>query len=488
MSSFIVHVGLAILMVAPLAHCTVTGTDPRILKSQEEIQKMYEEKFGSYSTKKVENTCDAKDQDCNIDQPGPVLTLINRLRSDPYDQEALIEEAAFKAASSLRNKLDALIIYRHIITTNISDREVWRTKVRLMDGVYDSLNDGARTYRYQKNEIVYKDARDWLGKVALMKQPVKFDGQQVTITTNEKDTKQSVFLIENFVSEDERQRLIAIHDGRVMKEEKEAPPYFCDATGTGYFRDLIREEKAEHDFSSSEMQSRHFLSGFDCLREAASHSWVANLTYGKETDYFPRDYALVDQINARIEKLVQLTSTSGHEGTVTSYLPGQGMSNGTGCTVGAKFSPRKLNAASISISLSAADEGGEENFFYYGNGGKTIVPAGAMLVVFHFYGQECDLQTTRRSENVIQGRKVVYERKYDNIEDPTLPHRATATPLPPSHPAEPRVPYKSVVLCDRLSCLQHFNGDFPMQRVLNDQQPENMPQQDSDGDQEEWGY
>jgi len=473
------------------------SSDERTAKSVKEIEKIYKEKFASYTSSKGGNeqdSCDADDHDCNQDVPGKALKLIARLKETPYDHEALLEEAAFLSANSLRSKLEALLVYRHIINKNLTDKATWRTEIQLMDKVFDALNNNAKTHRLDRDSIIFKESREWLGKVATMKQPVKFDGQAITVTTSTKDVKQSVFLIENFLSEDERKRLIAIHNADVARGA-DVEEYVCDSTGGPYFNELVRKEKSEEDLRFIELRNRHYLSGFNCLRTKANHTWVNDLKYSIMTDYYLKDYQLIDQINARIDKLVTFVPHSGHGGTITTYEEGEGISNGTGCQTGAKWSPRKMNSASVTITLQEAEEGGEDNFFHYSTKGKTEVPVGAMLVVFHFHGQECDLKTTRRTEDVIKGKKIVYQRQYDNFEDPSLFHRATATPLPPSHPTDPRRPYAPVILCDRKSCHKYMNGDFSLQNVLNDQ-PVINPLDFKDGGrdsrdettEEDWGY
>ncbi|KAH3717193.1 prolyl 4-hydroxylase subunit alpha-2-like [Dreissena polymorpha] len=271
------------------------------------------------------------------------------------------------------------------------------------------------------------------------------DGRRIPpmelLAQKEHNSSVRVWLFEEFLSNEECEGLIRVHDRHVQELSKDNPILCFDSIAT--LRKHLKNVKIQINVSP-----RDFTQGTTCVNASFSgqlQDWLkGNWSYS--TAFYPGESRFAAVFEDRVKQATGLMPENGGKFQITSYPTGIGYKSHTDCTE--NVLDERDRVATILVYLDTIEEGG---------GGETDFPElgiwarprkGRAIVWNNMSpGGLCEPLSVHSANKVIKGRKVILQRWYYYKSFFSLGKRPPEPPLPVRVPNTPRV-----------SCDEYENG------------------------------
>lgn len=239
-----------------------------------------------------------------------------------------------------------------------------------------------------------------------------------------------VYTMEGFLSDDECDALVAMHEERY--ESFAAAPMFCFGRP-----EFLREAGLGHLL----LDGRDGASGArsQCLGYAASAALARTVPWSSSATVHRGEAALADAIEGRLERTFGLPALHAHSLQLLSYEEGVDYQNHTDCLEGHDIT--ETPRAATFLTFLSDVEGGATSFRELG---IQVEPKKGRAIVFFSGGPDgrCDPLSTHASEAVRIGKKFIAQKWFSYREDAFKNER----PAPPM--VEGRAPGQATVYCD----------------------------------------
>lgn len=245
------------------------------------------------------------------------------------------------------------------------------------------------------------------------------------------NSKSSVraYVIENFLSDMECDRLVMVHDKYVSELNKQVPIICFD--GIKSFREYLKEAKLKLKVSLTD-----FTRGTTCINETFSKKLQPHFKWSYSTAFYPGESKFSTIFAERISEATGLKLENGGKFQITSYPQNIGYKNHTDCIV--DNDEKRDRFATILVYLKDVEEGGETKFPQLG---ISVKPRKGLALIWNSMNNhgECDPTSLHNAAKVIRGHKFIIQRWYYYHNFPTLGKRPPQPELPKRGAYQPRV-------------------------------------------------
>lgn len=245
------------------------------------------------------------------------------------------------------------------------------------------------------------------------------------------NSKSSVraYVIENFLSDMECDRLTMVHDKYVSELNKQVPIICFDSIKS--FREYLKEAKLKFKVSLND-----FTEGTTCINETFSKTLQPHFKWSYSTAFYPGESKFSTIFAERISRATGLKLENGGKFQITSYPQNIGYKNHTDCIV--DTDEKRDRFATILVYLKDVEEGGETKFPQLG---ISVKPHKGLALIWNSMNTrgECDPTSIHNAAKVIKGHKFIIQRWYYYHNFPALGKRPPQPALPKRGDYQPRV-------------------------------------------------
>ena len=323
-------------------------------------------------------------------------------------------------------------VVRHLLEYDPFDKEAAGEIKAIYRKQYPEGPQGTTTKNFTDNFFKVVDRRAKEENFVVNERPM-------TIKT----IRPNLFVIDNFLSDDECDELIRLHDD-IVRNRSTSPPLVC-----------LQNDR----FVEKSTIASHLIDGTCCLRPALSDYVSAHLNWSHSTSVCRHENELVDRIEMRIERATGLGHRHARDTQLLSYAKGVSYNDHTDCFYRHHVTDNDKTATFLTYLNDDGLDGGDTVFSRLKIGVK---PQKGMAVVFYnFRGNECNIDMMHRSSVVHRGRKTILQKWYSYPDAPFLNERVVAPKI------KERRPYQATVSCDYIlgggesSCRWYEIWPFP---------------------------
>lgn len=255
-----------------------------------------------------------------------------------------------------------------------------------------------------------------------------------------KEHKSSVkiWLYEEFLSQEECDNLIKVHESHLAELLKQKPIICFDSIST-LRKNLIELNKKQ---IADEVTPVDFTEGTMCLNQTFSRQlekWGLKWSYS--TAFYPGESKFATLFGKRIEEATQLNETHGGKFQITSYPNQVGYKEHTDCMLNTEEQRDRYATFLVYLNDMGADGGGQTVF---PNLGIDVKPRQGRALTWNSMNYEtgkCEKMSIHSATKVehITKKKYVIQRWYYLKNFYALGKRTTETSLPERSPNTPKV-------------------------------------------------
>ncbi|XP_052808216.1 uncharacterized protein LOC128237063 [Mya arenaria] len=240
-----------------------------------------------------------------------------------------------------------------------------------------------------------------------------------------------VWLYEEFLSEEECDGLMRVHNKHITEQTADDPLLCFDSIST------LRKHLKHHGIRTP-VSPRDFTEGTTCVNASFSSQlkdWFkGNWSYS--TAFYPGESRFASIFEQRVLQATGLEPANGGKFQITSYPEGIGYKSHTDCTEG--LTDQRDRIATILVYLDTVEEGGETDFTELGIWAR---PRKGRALLWNNMDPDgkCEPLSVHKANKVLKGHKYILQRWYYYKSFYSLGKRPPEPPLPARQPGQSRV-------------------------------------------------
>jgi prolyl 4-hydroxylase len=247
-----------------------------------------------------------------------------------------------------------------------------------------------------------------------------------------------IWLYEEFLSKEECESLIQVHETH-LKELLKQKPIICFESISTLKKNLI---ELKREVIADKVTNADFIDGTTCINQTFSRQlekWGLKWSYS--TAFYPGESKFATIFGRRIEEATQLNETHGGKFQITSYPLDVGYKEHTDCIVESNDDRDRYATFLVYLNDLGADGGGETIFPEMGVDVKPRMGRALTWNSMNYQNGKCEPKSVHKAAPVkhVTKKKYIIQRWYYYKNFYALGKRTTEAALPERPPNTPKI-------------------------------------------------